>query len=101
MTDGDSRSPSCAALQNGTDTSSARPYTASMPPNPHNQVQGDFGERHHREPLASIPRRSRNGIVGNYTLGKTLRGGGNVGKVKLATHNITGEKVCLFQSSAR
>jgi serine/threonine protein kinase KIN1/2 len=40
--------------------------------------------------------RSRtNRILGDYTLSKTL-GAGSMGKVKLATHNVTGEKVCLF-----
>lgn len=39
--------------------------------------------------------RSRtNRLLGDYTLSKTL-GAGSMGKVKLATHNITGEKVFL------
>lgn len=33
-----------------------------------------------------------NRVLGDYTLGKTL-GAGSMGKVKLAYHNITGEKV--------
>ena len=37
--------------------------------------------------------RSSNRVLGDYTLGKTL-GAGSMGKVKLAYHNITGEKVC-------
>ena len=36
--------------------------------------------------------RSSNRVLGDYTLGKTL-GAGSMGKVKLAYHNITGEKV--------
>jgi serine/threonine protein kinase len=36
-----------------------------------------------------------NRILGDYTLSKTL-GAGSMGKVKLATHNITGEKVRAF-----
>lgn len=36
--------------------------------------------------------RSANRVLGDYTLGKTL-GAGSMGKVKLAYHNITGEKV--------
>ena len=47
--------------------------------------------RKHRED-SSKPSRS-NRILGDYTLSKTL-GAGSMGKVKLATHNITGEKVC-------
>ena len=34
-------------------------------------------------------------MLGDYTLGKTL-GAGSMGKVKLAYHNITGEKVLFF-----
>lgn len=56
--------------------------------------------RHHREanhahgqPQSSSSRqRSSNRILGDYTLSKTL-GAGSMGKVKLATHNGTGEKV--------
>jgi 5'-AMP-activated protein kinase catalytic alpha subunit len=33
--------------------------------------------------------------VGHYILGKTL-GEGTFGKVKLGTHILTGEKVCLI-----
>ena len=36
--------------------------------------------------------RNSNKVLGDYTLGKTL-GQGSMGKVKLAQHNITGEKV--------
>ena len=36
--------------------------------------------------------RSSNRVLGDYTLGKTV-GAGSMGKVKLAYHNITGEKV--------
>ena len=36
--------------------------------------------------------RGSNRILGDYTLSKTL-GAGSMGKVKLATHNVTGEKV--------
>jgi hypothetical protein len=52
--------------------------------------------RKHREehPSPNKPSRS-NRILGDYTLSKTL-GAGSMGKVKLATHNITGEKVYVF-----
>jgi serine/threonine protein kinase KIN1/2 len=48
----------------------------------------------HREggSSSSKPSRTTNRILGDYTLSKTL-GAGSMGKVKLATHNITGEKV--------
>ncbi|KAL1685465.1 hypothetical protein GGG16DRAFT_129398 [Schizophyllum commune] len=50
-------------------------------------------ERHERERDRDRDReRQRTKIVGDYTLGKTL-GAGSMGKVKLATHNQTGEKV--------
>ena len=48
--------------------------------------------KHREEHSSSKPSRS-NRILGDYTLSKTL-GAGSMGKVKLATHNITGEKVC-------
>ncbi|KAJ3977096.1 CAMK/CAMKL/Kin1 protein kinase [Lentinula raphanica] len=48
-------------------------------------------ERRH----ASSSRTSRsNRILGDYTLSKTL-GAGSMGKVKLATHNITGEQLAV------
>lgn len=39
--------------------------------------------------------RSSHRILGDYTLSKTL-GAGSMGKVKLGTHNISGEKVCYW-----
>lgn len=57
-------------------------------------------QRRHREDNrvhahSSTSRSSRtNRILGDYTLSKTL-GAGSMGKVKLATHNVTGEKVCI------
>lgn len=46
--------------------------------------------RRHRDDTTRSSRSNR--ILGDYTLSKTL-GAGSMGKVKLATHNITGEKV--------
>jgi len=43
----------------------------------------------------SAPRKSSSRIVGEYNLGKTL-GAGSMGKVKLAHHISTGERVCIF-----
>ncbi|KAI5822736.1 Pkinase-domain-containing protein [Schizophyllum commune Tattone D] len=52
-------------------------------------------ERHDRERDRDRDReRQRTKIVGDYTLGKTL-GAGSMGKVKLATHNQTGEKLAI------
>ena len=49
--------------------------------------------RPHREGVSGTRPSRSNRILGDYTLSKTL-GAGSMGKVKLATHNITGEKVC-------
>ena len=61
-----------------------------MPPNsyatPERDTRDDGRGRESTKP------RSTNRILGDYTLSKTL-GAGSMGKVKLAHHNITGEKV--------
>ncbi|KAJ7640305.1 Pkinase-domain-containing protein [Mycena polygramma] len=44
-------------------------------------------------PRSQKPKRS-NRVLGDYTLSKTL-GAGSMGKVKLATHNVTGEKLAV------
>ena len=68
-----------------------------MPPNsyatPERDTRDDGRGRESTKP------RSTNRILGDYTLSKTL-GAGSMGKVKLAHHNITGEKVSspLLQS---
>ena len=51
-------------------------------------------QRHpQRAPRLEPPKQSTtNRILGDYILSKTL-GAGSVGKVKLAHHNVTGEKV--------
>ena len=106
----------------GTIASSRRPRPLSMPPqsftanNPvvavnsavnNNTDVSDSKDRSHDENSqrrkhredSSKPSRS-NRILGDYTLSKTL-GAGSMGKVKLATHNITGEKVCGSYCSLR
>ncbi|KAJ7689047.1 hypothetical protein B0H17DRAFT_937855 [Mycena rosella] len=62
-----------------------------MPPPATVAPEGD-GELRTR-PSSSTAKRS-NRILGDYTLSKTL-GAGSMGKVKLATHNITGEKLAV------
>lgn len=61
-----------------------------MPPNsyatPEREPRDDGRGRESAKP------RSTNRILGDYTLSKTL-GAGSMGKVKLAHHSITGEKV--------
>jgi serine/threonine protein kinase len=85
-----------------------RPRPMSLPPPTYSpSYSGTSSERprqHVEQPLASAQRHSQRGleppkqrttnrILGDYTLSKTL-GAGSMGKVKLAHHNITGEKVC-------
>ena len=53
--------------------------------------------RQHRDGSSGTKPSRSNRILGDYTLSKTL-GAGSMGKVKLATHNITGEKVRGFFS---
>lgn len=56
--------------------------------------------KHAQEPNSSAAggrTASRNRVLGDYTLSKTL-GAGSMGKVKLAHHNVTGEKVCIPNS---
>lgn len=99
----------------GSTPNSHRPRPVSMPPQPYaatppvgtsNQTPSSSEtrersdenreRRRHRDEHSSTTGRSSrsNRILGDYTLSKTL-GAGSMGKVKLATHNITGEKVCV------
>ncbi|KAJ6632417.1 hypothetical protein B0H10DRAFT_2206775 [Mycena sp. CBHHK59/15] len=48
----------------------------------------------HPQPPPRRPPKRANRILGDYTLTKTL-GAGSMGKVKLATHNVTGEKLAV------
>lgn len=83
-------------------TSANKPRPVSMPPQPYNAAN-DRQDRHRQEDAAGRAQRtdgasgsrSRSSyrILGDYTLSKTL-GAGSMGKVKLAHHNVTGEKVC-------
>lgn len=96
----------------GSTPSSHRPRPLSMPPQSYTAAAGNSTattdgsdgkdrfqdenaqRRRHRDEHASSTKPSRsNRILGDYTLSKTL-GAGSMGKVKLATHNITGEKAC-------
>jgi serine/threonine protein kinase len=52
----------------------------------------DQKHRQHRDGSVSKQPRSANRVLGDYTLTKTL-GAGSMGKVKLATHNVTEERV--------
>jgi hypothetical protein len=85
----------------------SKPRPMSLPPTSYSSsYSGTSAERprqHVEQPLASAQRHSQRGleppkqrttnrILGDYTLSKTL-GAGSMGKVKLAHHNVTGEKV--------
>jgi serine/threonine protein kinase KIN1/2 len=81
-----------------------RPRPVSMPPVANTDVQNvqAAAEQSHsshdqRSQSHSASRRGASRatvrVIGNYSLGKTL-GAGSMGKVKLAYHNQTGEKVC-------
>ncbi|KAF8907033.1 hypothetical protein CPB84DRAFT_1769316 [Gymnopilus junonius] len=72
-------------------TSSSETRERSQPPTDENRER-----RRHRDDHGSTTGRSNrsNRILGDYTLSKTL-GAGSMGKVKLATHNVTGEKLAV------
>lgn len=85
---------------------SHRPRPVSMPPQAfgtttpmssssdrERQQTTDSKHRQIRDGSTSKQGRSSHRILGDYTLTKTL-GAGSMGKVKLAIHNITEEKVC-------
>lgn len=109
----DLQQPPSPALVPRSTNGSQRPRPMSMPPQSYNAsavdrdgkngAGNDSGRstpagnarRSHREREtngSSNKPRSSGRILGDYTLSKTL-GAGSMGKVKLATHNITGEKV--------
>ncbi|TFK51224.1 Pkinase-domain-containing protein [Heliocybe sulcata] len=82
---------------------SHKPRPVSMPPQashtapaPTERDKGamDDGSKHRSRDGSSSKPRSSNRVLGDYTLSKTL-GAGSMGKVKLAHHNITGEKFAV------
>ena len=101
-----------APAQKRPGASSQRPRPVSMPPQPYGQSNGPVPAERERQPAEdnsrrqqgrdqAAPRTSRGSsrVLGDYTLGKTL-GAGSMGKVKLAQHANSDEKVCLpFQFS--
>jgi hypothetical protein len=85
-----------------------RPRPMSLPPQTfspsHSGTSSDRTRQYNEQPHAAAHRQSQrsvdptrprttNRILGDYTLSKTL-GAGSMGKVKLAHHNVSGEKVC-------
>lgn len=81
-----------------------RPVPATPAPAATSAQHQHSVKRREREASSSSQQqqqRSRSSrMLGDYTLSKTL-GAGSMGKVKLATHNVTGEKVCYFFFSAK
>ena len=86
-------------------TTSTRPRPVSMPPITNAESlamttspdQASHDQEHRPQGHSSSRRgasRTTVKVIGSYSLGKTL-GAGSMGKVKLAYHNQTGEKVCL------
>ncbi|KAF8063306.1 CAMK/CAMKL/Kin1 protein kinase [Lyophyllum atratum] len=88
-------------------SSAHKPRPLSMPPpSSANNSSSDTKDkdRSSRDTPTTSSRRTRDGsssrpsrtnrLLGEYTLSKTL-GAGSMGKVKLATHNVTGEKLAV------
>ncbi|KAI0795861.1 hypothetical protein C8Q75DRAFT_711179 [Abortiporus biennis] len=85
-------------------TSTNRQRPLSMPPvQPQHYVPStaanerdrpEDATRRREDGSSSTKPRSSNRILGDYTLSKTL-GAGSMGKVKLAHHNVTGEKLAV------
>ncbi|KAJ7074740.1 CAMK/CAMKL/Kin1 protein kinase [Mycena amicta] len=69
----------------------SRPRPVSMPPQPPAAETAAGTEAANRQQTTA---KRSNRILGDYTLSKTL-GAGSMGRVKLATHNITGEKLAV------
>ncbi|KAI8913043.1 hypothetical protein DFJ77DRAFT_66231 [Powellomyces hirtus] len=95
--EGDRRSPAVpASITSSTTSSSTSSFTP--PPSPH-QGSDQTAPTVKRNPHHHQARVSKRTLtVGPYRLSKTL-GQGSMGKVKLATHAITGEKVCYREIS--
>lgn len=87
-------------------TTATKPRPVSMPPQPYSapndrpdRQRTDDSAKHAQRTEGTSGNRSRGSyrILGDYTLSKTL-GAGSMGKVKLAHHNVTGEKVRRIRS---
>jgi len=75
-------------------TSYSQSYSGTSSERPRQYVEQPIAsaQRHSQRGLEPPKQRTTNRILGDYTLSKTL-GAGSMGKVKLAHHNVTGEKV--------
>ncbi|KAG8886194.1 serine/threonine-protein kinase KIN2 [Tulasnella sp. 332] len=81
-------------------SSSSRARPVSMPPQPitpridENQERRGHESTEHNGHVSTSKSGRGNRVLGDYTLGKTL-GAGSMGKVKVAHHNVTGEKLAI------
>ena len=89
------------ALPRRAASATTRPRPVSMPPPSYATSPDKRTQRHPQDTPRTVQRtdgsssnraRGSSRILGDYTLSKTL-GAGSMGKVKLAHHNVTGEKV--------
>ncbi|KAK2461106.1 hypothetical protein APHAL10511_006885 [Amanita phalloides] len=83
--------------------SSTRPRPVSLPPKPFHPPTSHSDSRDRSSmPPQDIPQNHRkhrasarsNRLLGDYSLGKTI-GAGSMGKVKLAVHNVSGDKLAI------
>ena len=71
-------------------------HTTSTATSDRTHTSGDESrERRRHKDEHSSSRRSGRRVLGDYTLSKAL-GAGSMGQVRLATHNVTGEKVLFL-----
>lgn len=80
------------ALESGNEENQAKDTKGSNP----EQTNSNGKNRHHAKPRnkSSKKKESKSKSIGHYLIGKTI-GEGTFGKVKLGTHNLTGEKVAV------
>ena len=77
-------------------TNATTAHSTSASPAERSHTSGDENkERRRQREEHTSSRRSGKRILGEYTLSKTL-GAGSMGQVRLATHNVSGEKVSSF-----
>ena len=61
---------------------------------PEETVEKETKNRHHARKSGKKTKDNKSKSIGHYLIGKTI-GEGTFGKVKLGTHNVTGEKVAV------
>ena len=89
--------PSAVPIPRTPATNGSAQRPASMPPQP-NALDTTGGESRSRNHESQHRSKQGGRVLGSYTMTKTL-GAGSMGKVKLASHNQTGEKVCCLTAA--